>query len=146
VEWFNLFGFVFMIFIMLPNIVYAIRNKNGYDNIYHSKSIELLEQIGRFGCVGFMIFNVPGTWFGWTSDTSFALYLIIDSVLVILYCVLWIVFWKKHTLFKAFALSVLPSIVFLFSGVMSRSVLLILAALVFAPAHIIISYKNVDSI
>ena len=30
----------------------------------------------------------------------------------------------------------------LFSGIMSRSVLLVVASLLFAPAHILISYKN----
>ena len=29
-----------------------------------------------------------------------------------------------------------------FSGIMSRSVLLVVASLLFAPAHILISYKN----
>ena len=32
---------------------------------------------------------------------------------------------------------------FLFSGIMSRSVLLIIASVLFAPSHIMISYKNV---
>ena len=30
-----------------------------------------------------------------------------------------------------------------FSGIMSRSVLLIIASVLFAPSHIVISYKNV---
>ena len=40
------------------------------------------------------------------------------------------------------ALSIIPAIIFMFSGIMSRSVLLIVASLLFAPAHILISYKN----
>lgn len=40
------------------------------------------------------------------------------------------------------ALSFLPSVVFLLSGIMCRSVLLTLSALLFASAHILISYKN----
>ena len=32
---------------------------------------------------------------------------------------------------------------FLFSGIMSRSVLLIIASVLFASSHIVISYKNV---
>ena len=101
-----------------------------------------MEQIGRFGCFGFMIFNIPGTWFGWTSDESFALYLILDALLVVLYCILWIVCWKKNSVFKALALSIIPSVVFLISGITSRSVLLTIEALLFAPAHIFISYQN----
>ena len=127
---------------MIPNIVFAIRCKDGFANNYRNKTVELVEQIGRFGCFGFMIFNIPGTWFGWASNEVFALYLILDALLVALYCILWIVCWKKNSTFKVLALSVIPSVVFLISGVMSRSILLIAAALLFAPAHIFISYQN----
>ena len=145
-EWFNPFGLVFITIIMIPNIVFAIRCKDGFTNNYRNKPVELVEQIGRFGCFGFMIFNVPGTWFGWASNESFALCLILDALLVALYCILWIVCWKKNGVFKALALSILPSAVFLISGITSRSILLILAALLFAPSHILISYQNAKNI
>ena len=141
-EWFNLFGLVFITIIMIPNIVFAIRCKDGFTNNYRNKTVELVEQIGRFGCFGFMIFNVPGTWFGWASNEAFAVYLILDALLVTLYCTLWIVFWKKNGVFKALALSIIPSVAFLISGIMSRSILLTVAALLFAPVHIFISYQN----
>ena len=141
-EWFNPFGLVFITIIMIPNVVFAIRCKDGFTSNYRNKTVELVEQIGRFGCFGFMIFNVPGTWFGGASNESFALCLILDALLVALYCILWIVCWKKNSVFKALALSLIPSVVFLISGIMSRSVLLTVAALLFAPAHIFISYQN----
>lgn len=45
-------------------------------------------------------------------------------------------------MFRAIALSVLPAAVFLASGIMSRYILLVIAASVFAPAHILLSCKN----
>ena len=99
-EWFNPFGLVFITIIMIPNIVFAIRCKDGFTNNYRNKTVELVEQIGRYGCFGFMIFNFPGTWFGWASNEAFALYLILDALLVALYCILWIVCWKKNGMFK----------------------------------------------
>ena len=101
-----------------------------------------MEQVGRFGCFGFMIINIPGTWFGWWSDEAFALYLIVDGILVTIYCATWIIYFKKSSVFRALALSIIPSILFLFSGIMSRSVLLIIATVLFAPSHILISYRN----
>ena len=141
-DWFNPFGLVFITIIMIPNVVFAIRCKDRFANNYRNKTVELVEQIGRFGCFGFMIFNIPGTWFGWVSNESFALYLILDTLLVTVYCILWTVCWKKKGIFKALALSIIPSTVFLIRGIMSRSILLIVAALLFAPAHIFISYQN----
>ena len=111
-EWFNVFGLIFIAVIMIPNVVFAIKCKDGFDNKWNNKYVEVTEQVGRLGCFGFMIINIPGTWFGWWSD-------------------------------EALALSIIPSMLFLFSGIMSRSVLLIIASVLFAPSHIVISYKNV---
>ena len=141
-EWFNIFGLIFVVVIMIPNIIFAVRCKDGFENRWNNKAIEVFEQIGRFGCFGFMIFNIPGTWFGWWSDEAFAIYLIIDSLLIALYCAIWVICRKKNNIYRALALSVIPSVVFLFSGVVSRSILLIIAAILFAPTHIMISYKN----
>ena len=141
-EWFNVCGLIFIVVIMIPNIVFAIKCKNGFENKWNNKLVETVEQIGRFSCFGFMIINIPGMWFGWWSDEAFAVYLIADILLVTLYCIIWIAFFKKSSIFRALALSVIPSILFLFSGIMSRSVLLIIASIIFAPAHIVISYKN----
>lgn len=141
-EWFNVFGLTFMVVIMIPNIVFAVRCKEGFENRWNNKAIEIIEQIGRFGCFGFMIFNVPGTWFGWWSDEAFAVYLIVDSLLIALYCVIWVVCRKKNSIFRSLALSIIPSLIFLFSGVISRSILLIITSMLFIPSHIMISYKN----
>ena len=143
-EWFNVFGLIFITSIMIPNIIFAIKCKNDVENCYRNKAIEVIEQIGRFGCFGFMIFHIPGTWFGWWSDEAFAVYIIVNTLLISLYCAAWIIYWKKNCIFKALALSSLPSVSFLFSGIISRSVPLIFAALLFAPAHIFLSYQNAN--
>lgn len=143
-ECLNLYGLIFIAIIMIPNIVFAIKCKDGFGNVYQNKTLEILEQGGRFGCIGFMVFNVPGTWLGWRSDEAFAIYFIVNTLLVILYCFLWVVCWKKKKIFRALSLSVLLSAVFVFSGIMSRSILLILSSAIFAPAHIFLSYKNTN--
>ena len=141
-EWLNVFGLVMVAVIMIPNILFAMKCKDGFVNKWNNKSVETVEQIGRFGCFGFMIINIPGTWFGWWSDEAFAVYLVVDAVLVTLYCVIWAVCFRKSSVFRALALSILPSLLFLFSGIMSRSILLTIAAVLFAPSHILISYQN----
>ena len=141
-EWINIFGAVFIAVIMVPNIIFTLKCKDGFENKWNNKGVEVVEQIGRFGCFGFMVVNIPGTWFGWWSEEAFAIYLIANVVLIILYCVIWIICFRKNTIFKALALSIIPSVIFMFSGIMSRSVLLVVASLLFAPAHILISYKN----
>ena len=143
-KWFNVFGLVFIAVIMIPNIIFAVKHKDASENRNQNKAIEIIEQIGRFGCFGFMIFNIPFTWFGWWSDESFSIYLVVDALLIVLYLILWIVCWRKNNVFRALALSIIPSVIFLFSGIMCRSLLLIISSLLFAPTHIFISYKNAD--
>ena len=141
-EWLNVFGLVMVAVIMIPNILFAMKCKDGFVNKWNNKSVQTVERIGRFGCFGFMIINIPGAWFGWWSDEAFAVYLVVDAVLVTLYCVIWAVCFRKSSVFRALALSIIPSVLFLFSGIMSRSILLTIAAVLFAPSHILISYQN----
>ena len=68
-EWLNVFGLIFIAVIMIPNVVFAIKCKDGFDNKWNNKYVEVTEQVGRLGCFGFMIINIPGTCFGgvWRS-------------------------------------------------------------------------------
>ncbi|MCI5746038.1 MAG: hypothetical protein MR270_07145 [Erysipelotrichaceae bacterium] len=141
-KWFNIYGFIFICIIMIPNVIFAIKCKDGFENKCNNKFVEIIEQIGRFCCLVFMIINIPKTYFGWWSDEIFAIYLIINIILVIFYCLIWIIYFKKNGVLKALALSIIPSIIFLFSGITSRSILLILSSIIFAPSHIMISYCN----
>lgn len=139
-EWFNYWGLIFMAIIMTPNIIYAIVNK--VKNNYNNKRVELLEQIGRYGSFVFMIFNVPFTYFGFFFENGLSAYLIINVTLIMIYCVSWVVFFNKSNIIKALVLSIVPSIVFLFSGIMILSVPLIIFATIFAPTHVFISCKT----
>lgn len=141
-NWLNIFGLIMVAVIMIPNILFAMKCKDGFVNKWNNKFVETVEQIGRFGCFGFMIINIPGTWSGWWSDEAFAVYLVVDALLVTLYCVIWAICFRKSSVFRALALSIIPSVLFLFSGIMSRSILLTIAALLFAPSHIMLSYQN----
>lgn len=142
-EFVNIYGSIVIIILMIPNIIFSLKCKEGFQNKWNHKVTLTMEQIGRFGCIGFMIFNIPGTYFGWIFEKAYILYFIVNGILLILYCLIWIIYFKKESLFKALSLSIIPSILFLFDGIVTQSILLILAALLFAPSHILISYKNV---
>ena len=143
---FNIAGLIFMLVLMVPNAVYAIVNRGRPVKKEKHKILEPIEQVGRIGCIAFMTLNVPGTCFGFGSETAFAIYLSVDFALTFTYCLLWIVFWRSNSLPKALTLSIIPSVMLLFSGLISRSILLTAFALIFAPAHIIISCKDAKSL
>lgn len=139
-EFINFYGLAFMLVIMIPNIIFAVKNKDGFENLWKNKFVELFEQIGRCGCFAFMIVIIPGMGFCFYSKIEFILYLIIDTVLLLSYILIWI--FKTNSVFKSLALSIIPSVIFLASGILTRYIPLIASAVIFAPCHILISYKN----
>ena len=95
-DWFNYYGLAIMAIVLIPNIIFAIKHKEGFTNGYHSKAVETLEQIGRYGCMCFMIFNVPYTYFNFWFDSALIVYLVVNGLLCVAYIVCWIVFWNKQ--------------------------------------------------
>ena len=141
-NWINIYGLAFVLVIMVPNVIFAMKTKDGFQNLWINRFVETLEQIGRFTCFALMALIIPGCGFGFSSDKAFALYLIIDIILTAAYCLIWAICFKKNSIFRALALSIIPSLLFLISGVLSQYWPLILASIIFAPCHITISYKN----
>ena len=140
--WFNYIGLIIIVAFLIPNVVFAATHKDGFENKFHNKTLEVLEQIGRFGCFIFMIINVPYTFLGFYSNEIKLAYIVINGVLTLAYDVIWVVMWKRAGLLKALLLSVVPSVIFIFSGVAIASAPLMIFAIIFAPAHILISIKN----
>ena len=138
----NFWGLIFVVIILIPNIVFAISCKDGFENRYQNKLVETLEQIGRFGCFFSMFIVVPYMNKGYWFQQGKAIYLILGFLLVGLYCLGWIVFWKENSIRKSLYLSMIPSLLFLESGVVSGNILLLIVAVIFAPCHILISYWN----
>lgn len=141
-EWFNLTGLIFVVVLLIPNIIYAATNKDGFAGEFHNKLIETGEQIGRFGCFILMFIRPSFVTLGYIYDGAQALYLILGIVLLALYCGGWIVFRKGNSIAKALTLSILPSVLFLESGILTLNIPLIALSVVFAICHITISYKN----
>ncbi len=142
--WFNYFGLAVIAVIMIPNIVYAIANKNGFQNAYKNKIVEISEQIGRFGCIILMIINIPYTYFGFWFGNALTVYLSVNGVLCLSYIVFWCICWKQNGLMKALSLSILPTVIFLFSGIMPANIPLIVFSVLFGATHIFLSYKNAE--
>ncbi len=141
-SWFNYYGLIAVAIILLPNIISAVVDKSTFENKYNSKAMLILEQVGRYGCMMFMIFNIPYTYFNFWFTHALIVYLIINGVLLVLYILGWIIFRKGRNTVKMLWLSIIPTTLFLFSGVMLLSVPLIILAVIFGIGHITVSYMN----
>ncbi len=130
-----------MVIIMVPNIIYYLKHKNDVEFTYQNKAILIVEQIGRYGCFILMIFNIPYTYFNFWFNNALIVYLSVNGGLCLVYLTIWIIYWNKNNKFKALSLSILPSFIFIFSGIILANIPLIVFALLFAVSHVFISYK-----
>ncbi|MDE6690863.1 MAG: hypothetical protein K2K04_02730, partial [Clostridia bacterium] len=138
------YGLAIMVVIMVPNIIYAVKCKDGFKNKEQNKALEIAEQVGRYACFVLMVFNIPYTYWGFRFKGALIVYLAVEGILCLIYLIFWAVFRGGNGKARALALSVTPAIVFLFGGVMLANIPLIAFAVVFAVCHIWLSLKNAE--
>ena len=134
-----------MVVIMIPNIIYAIKHKNQVA-VYNNKVAIAFEQIGRYGSFIFMIFNIPYTYIGFWFSFGKIFYITLNAILLLGYCLSWIVLWNKNGIVKALLLSIIPSLVFILSSILIASIPLFVFAVIFSITHILISIKNAKKV
>ena len=93
--WINLFGGIFVILMLIPNIVYAIKNKDE-KNLFANKVMNIIEQIGRYACIVLMWFPLLVWKFGFSTATEMCIYMISNIVLLVAYWILFAIYMKKE--------------------------------------------------
>ena len=140
IEWFNYYGLIIMVLMIVPNIIFAITHKNNQSKV--NKTIEALEQVGRYGCFALMIFNIPFVCSGFYFESAELVYLVTNGILICSYLLIWIICWNRHMKFRSYALSILPTAIFVFSSIILGYYLLLLFSIIFGICHIYISANN----
>ncbi len=140
-SWFNYIGVIMISVILIPNMLYSIKHKDSFANVGIKKSVIIIEQIARFGCILFLMFNIPMTYFNFWFPHARLIYIIVNCAFICIYLLSWMIHWKRKTTRAAF-LSITPSFIFIFSGVMILSIPLIVFSILFAVSHVYISLKN----
>lgn len=137
----NIFGLIIVLLILVPNIIYAIKVKD-HENKCQNKLMNILEQIGRYGCMFLMVFNIGIVEFGFNSVRMILTYLFGNGMLLISYWVIWILYFKKPEYLKQISLAVIPTIIFILSGITSLHILLIVFGIIFGVGHIYVTHQN----
>ena len=141
--WINLFGAVIVMLILIPNIVYAIKNKNE-QNLCKNKLMNMVEQIGRYACIILMWLPLLVWEFGFASVTHMMIYLVGNGVLLLAYGIVYILYFKRKNPESVFALAVIPACIFVLSGILLRHWLLVGFAVLFAIGHIYVTFINIS--
>ena len=141
--WINIFGAVIVILMLIPNIVYAIKNK-GEKNLCTNQFMNTIEQIGRYACIILMWLPVFVWKFGFASVFEMLLYMAGNGLLLTAYWIVFAVYMKQKSLKLALSLAIIPSYIFLLSGILLRHWMLVGFAVLFAVGHVYTTKKNAE--
>lgn len=139
-DFLNVYGLMFLLLLLLPNILFMKNFEGGRKR--QTAFENAMEQIGRYGSMLLMVFNTGVLEFDEGFDRLVPVYLIVNTVFIALYWAGWVRFNSKRTVLRAMWLAAVPSAVFLFCGIISLHILQIIFAAIFAVFHCVVSYKN----
>lgn len=139
--WINLFGGFVVIIMLIPNVIYAVKNK-GTENKCSNIVFNIIEQIGRYSSMALMVFPLLIWEFGFQSVPAMILFFLCDTVLLLVYLLIWRLYFIKPVLKTALYLAVIPTLIFLISGILLRHWLLVLATVLFGIGHIYVTIEN----
>lgn len=141
-SWINLFGLFMGICILIPNFAYTIKAPQR-ENKCTNKGMNLLEQVGRYTSLFLFIFNIGILEYGFPSFHALIFYYISNIMLLLSYWIIWILYFREVNVWKTMALCIIPTTIFLLSGITERKYLLVVSAVIFGIGHIYVSYQNV---
>lgn len=142
--WINVFGAGFVVLLLIPNTVYAIRHK-GEKNRCTNPVMNALEQIGRYACIVLMWLPLLVWKFGFASTGAMILYLAGNGALLAAYWIAFALYGKEKTAGRALAAAILPACIFLWSGLLLRHWLLAGFAVLFGVGHVYVTLKNIPA-
>ena len=140
--WINLFGAGIIVLIMIPNIIYAAGQKQDETQIEVPRGLSACEQVGRYSCIILMWLPLLVWKFGFGSVEEFLIYLIGNGALLLCYYLSWMLYSRKKTLSVAMALAIIPTAIFLLSGILLQHWLLVAFAILFGACHCTITYMT----
>ena len=140
--WINLFGAGIIVLIMIPNIIYAAGQKQDETQIEVPRGLSACEQVGRYGCTILMWLPLLVWKFGFGSVEEFLIYLIGNGALLLCYYLSWMLYSRKKTISVAMALAIIPTAIFLLSGILLHHWLLVAFVILFGACHCTITYMT----
>ncbi len=133
-------------FVVLLIVISTIGQKKSGLPLMKSKHklLNISEQLGRYACMALMIVPLlPGFEFGFSSEASMVLWLLLPILFLIGYTLLWTK--AKRGSDVLFGLAILPALLFLSCGVLLRHPALICAALLFGVSHTLIVRESIQT-
>jgi uncharacterized membrane protein len=150
-DWgFSYVGLVYLLMLFIPNMIWTKKKPKRYDEVSakENKLLQIFERIGQMSICCFMLifsdFNVK-------SFSLWTIWLAVSFLLLILYEICWLRYFKSQRTMKDFyrsfagipiPLAVLPVAAFFLLGIYGKIGILIIAIFIFGIGHIGIHAMN----
>ncbi len=141
---FSYIGLLFLLMLILPNIIWSKNKPKDYD-IYVKNENKVLLLFERFGEILVTCLSLIFSDYNINQISNWSIILLIAFIMMILYEIYWIRYFKSDKTMKDMYSSLLgipvagatlPVIAFLLLGIYGKNVLLIIATLILGIGHI----------
>ncbi len=100
-DWLDLCGFITAVLLMAPTILDGVFHREAFENRFHNRSIEIIEQSGRFGCLAFAVFHFPIVCHVCRFDWAQTAVAVGNGGCLVAYALFRLLFRKKASVVKA---------------------------------------------
>ena len=104
--------------------------------------MKIVEWVGRILCIVLMVYPLGKKEYGFPAAENFIIYIFGNIILIAVYLLVWVSFFKKENKAKAVILTVVPVMVFILCGLTLDYWLLIFAAVLFGIGHIYVTLAD----
>lgn len=126
--------------LIIPDLLFSIHRESR--EIKKSDPASITEQFGRYASMLLMVLPI-GIWeFGFKAPEEMIIYFAGNGILLLLYILVYVLFFKKQDFLKAIILAVLRILVFALCGILLRHWFLVIFAGIFAIGHLSVTVKK----
>ncbi len=141
---FSYIGLIFLLMLMIPNFIWSKHKPENYENYVRNEN-KILLIFERFGEISVTCISLIFSDFNINTVSARTLILLSAFIVMILYEIYWIRYFKSEKTMKDFYSSLfgipvagatLPVIAFLLLGIYGRNIFLIIAVIILGIGHI----------
>lgn len=136
----NVYGLLFVIIMVVPHIVYARTHRYDIKSV-GNRAMVYIERIGKYCGAFLMAVNIGVLEKDFTSDLMKDFWLYSTAVLVAVYILLWILFFKINRKWIAYALTILAGFILMYCGLLQVKTLLLTAGIVYLIGELYVAKK-----
>ena len=126
--------------LIIPDLIFSIHRESR--EVRKNDAASITEQFGRYASMLLMVLPI-GVWeFGFKSPEETVIYFAGNGILLLIYILVYVLFFKKQSAAKAIILAVIRVLVFAICGILLRHWFLVIFAGIFAVGHLAVTIKK----